>query len=85
MTTKVYSMWLIIKPYLFDLLIKILYFIFHCCVYIQVVQCRKLLYEMANISSGSDPPDTKPDGWKKACAAVLALTVSKYSDIVKLL
>ena len=44
--------------------------------FMQVVQCRKLLYELSGHSEQEEPPSTKPDGWKKACAAVLALTVS---------
>ena len=47
----------------------------------QVVQCRKLLYEMANASMDKEPP-IKPEGWKKACASVLALTVSDYIILV---
>ena len=42
----------------------------------QVVQCRKLLYELSGRLEHEEPPSTKPDGWKKACGAVLVLTVS---------
>ena len=44
--------------------------------FIQIVQCRKLLYELSGQREQEDPQSTKPDGWKKACAAILALSVS---------
>lgn len=51
------------------------------CMFMQVVQCRKLLYEISGISEQEEPPVITPDGWKKACASVLALTVSYYSRL----
>ena len=50
---------------------------FNVCMFVyQIFQCRKLLYEMSGLTEDQDPPVMKPDGWKKACASVLALTVS---------
>ena len=42
----------------------------------QVVQCRKLLYELSEAQDDQEPPSNRPDGWKKACSSILALTVS---------
>ena len=44
---------------------------------LQIVQCRKLLFEMVGrqYSDESEPPE-KANGWKKMCAAVLSQKVS---------
>lgn len=60
--------------YVFDLFLSI-----HVYIY-QIVQCRKLLYELSGTQGDQEPPSIKPDGWKKACSSVLALTVSKCNE-----
>ncbi|XP_065901830.1 uncharacterized protein [Dysidea avara] len=38
-----------------------------------IQQSRKLLYELSDIPLHQDPPTRKPEGWRKACSAVLAI------------
>lgn len=44
----------------------------------QVIQCRKLLFEMSHITytEDADPPSKKPPKWKSCCAAILSQKVS---------
>lgn len=50
---------------------------FHIYSFLQIVQCREILYTLGNLAEQEEPPTVKPDQWKKMCASVLALKVSE--------
>ena len=45
-------------------------------IYLQIYQCRKLLFELESVSFDEDTPTKKPLNWKKACGSILIQSVS---------
>ena len=45
------------------------------CVFLKVLQCRKLLFEMSHISYEEIDPPERPSGWKKTCSLLLTQKV----------